>query len=62
MASRIPVTSRERDFERRVRHLIEALEQAGGQVPLPVSVTDAMGPVISALRRMKPGDREDRGD
>jgi hypothetical protein len=42
------------DFERRVRHLIEALEQARGTVPLPASVTDAMGPVISALRGRRP--------
>ena len=51
------------DFAQRVRHLIEALEQAGGQFPLPGPVTDAMGPVISALRgRRAPEDEEDHGD
>jgi hypothetical protein len=47
------------DFERRVLHLIEALEQAGGQFPLPVPVTNAMGPVISALRGRRAATPED---
>jgi hypothetical protein len=46
------------DFERRVLHLIEALEQAGGQFPLPAPVTDAMGPVISALRGRRTANPE----
>ena len=47
------------DFALRVRHLIEALEQAGGQFPLPAPVTDAMGPVISALRSRRAAGPED---
>lgn len=45
-----PDSYRPHDFEPRVRHLIEALSEAAG--PLPAPVTDAMGPVIEALRDM----------